>query len=747
MKHLREPAVGALFLLVPAFLLVVSACDVLLGRKVGEDGPSVPPSPTITVTGSGCSRNVTLSADHAGGTIHYTIDGSLPTADSPVYSEALTVAGYGVTKHVRAVTIAEEGVSAVAREQVRIHPDRVIPCEVEKVVGTTDAGSVDGIGDSARLHHPSGIVSDGTYWYVVDASNHLIRRIDPVTREVITVAGSGTIGSSDGIGTAASFNSPRGITTDGTHLYVADTFNALIRKVAIGSWEVTTLAGAVEGGLVDGTAEEARFDGPRGVVTDGRFVYVADTWNNAIRAIDLDSAEVTTIAGMGDRGVADGIGSDAKFNVPCGIATNGTSLFVADTYNNVIREVDIATQRVSTLQLSPELLLNTPASIAYDGTYLYVANARDNKIARIDPSAGLVGNIAGSETAGSIDGIATEAQFHGPWGLGLADGVVIVCDTDNNMIRTVSRGSQIDPNSIDPTLFVPANVAVIPQTVSTAVVRWDGAANASGYEVRRDTSPDGDFSQIVYSGTGSLFTDEGMESDTTYYYKVYALSSTGRSLGSPVVAGTAEASIVPLVGTWVRSHDAHTEEVLILSSDAFELRILTNPFIPIEFPDDLEGLEWLNEVLSQAVTTEFGVRGVVSYTSSHLTLDITHARQSIGFVPDPGWTPVRTLEEEIERLAIGAGFMDPATGEALVEQFWSTAYQRAQSGMDFSYAYTSGMSLAEYKSAATDQYIVLQHPMSVPWTSPYTVTDDTLEVTFEYLEYLHGGETVTYERP
>ena len=102
---------------------------------------------------------------------------------------------------------------------------------VTTLAGTGSSGSANGTGTSASFDEPRGITTDGTNLYVSDYSNQLIRQIVISTGVVTTVAGTGSRGSANGTGTSASFNEPRGITTDGTNLYVTDYGNHLIRKI------------------------------------------------------------------------------------------------------------------------------------------------------------------------------------------------------------------------------------------------------------------------------------------------------------------------------------------------------------------------------------------------------------------------------------------------------------------------------------------------------------------------------------
>jgi len=121
---------------------------------------------------------------------------------------------------------------------------------------------------------------------VADFDNHLIRKIVISTGAVTTLAGTGSSGSANGTGTSASFNSPHGITTDGTNLYVADMSNHLIRQIVISTGVVTTVAGTGSSGSANGTGTSASFNLPRGITTDGTNLYVAEYGNHLIRKIE-----------------------------------------------------------------------------------------------------------------------------------------------------------------------------------------------------------------------------------------------------------------------------------------------------------------------------------------------------------------------------------------------------------------------------------------------------------------------------
>jgi sugar lactone lactonase YvrE len=204
-------------------------------------------------------------------------------------------------------------------------------------------GSTDGAAATAHFFKPSGIAVDasGTL-YVSDTGNDTIRTIS-ADGVVATLAGSPEqVGSADGTGSSARFNSPLGIAVDsGGNIYVADSGNQTVRKVTP-SGTVSTLAGSPgQSGSADGTGSAARFKNPSGIAVDSAGnVYVADTGNDTVRRISPSGA-TTTVAGMAAQsGSANGFGSAATFNAPTGVVVDSSgNVFVADTGNNSMREI------------------------------------------------------------------------------------------------------------------------------------------------------------------------------------------------------------------------------------------------------------------------------------------------------------------------------------------------------------------------------------------------------------------------
>lgn len=230
------------------------------------------------------------------------------------------------------------------------NPPLNLTAAVTTLAGTGTSGSVDSnTGTDASFYLPESLTSDGINLYVADTGNNKIRKIVIATNAVTTFAGSGTQGSSDATGIAATFNFPTGITNDGTNLYVTDSINHKIRKIVISSGLVTTIAGTGFKGSTDATGTAASFDFPNGIATDGTNLYVVDTGNHLIRKVVIASGVVTTLAGSGSIGSSDGTGVTASFNYPNGIVVIGANLYVTDMGNNIVRRIVMATGVVSTI--------------------------------------------------------------------------------------------------------------------------------------------------------------------------------------------------------------------------------------------------------------------------------------------------------------------------------------------------------------------------------------------------------------
>jgi len=384
-------------------------------------------------------------------------------------------------------------------------PPPSTPYSFTTFAGAASIGSSDGNGSNARFNQPYGIAVDATgNLYVADSSNHTIRKINP-GGTVTTLAGKAGYSlpsdqistSGDGTGSAARFSGPTGLAMDAAgniyvvgsgenairkvtaagvvttfagggsanlfivpqgvaidsagNLYVADAFNHTIHKVTPGG-VVTTVAGSASGSA-DGVGTAAMFFGPRGVAIDAAGnLYVADSGNATIRKISPDGV-VTTFAGRaGVTGSADGAGTAATFNFPCGVAIDATgNLYVADSGNALIRKITAGGVVTTLAGRAGQVghadggtgvsLFFRPVALTTDQTgNIFVADASDQTVRKITP-AGTVSTVAGLspfQSAGSADGTAA-ARFFAPQGLANGPaGEIYVADTGNHTIRKIS---------------------------------------------------------------------------------------------------------------------------------------------------------------------------------------------------------------------------------------------------------------------------------------------------------------------
>lgn len=200
-------------------------------------------------------------------------------------------------------------------------------------------------------------LQDATLWIAM-AGQHQIWTLNLASQEIVVAAGSTGEGRHDAPGLAAAFAQPSGsvLSGDGHTLYIADSESSCIRAVDLRQPDlpVTTLAGGdlFEFGLRDGVGDAARFQHPLGIAWHAGFLYVADTFNHAIRRIDPHTGDVRTVAGQGEAGMLDGPGLAAHFYEPSGLSAVGNTLYVADTNNHAIRMLDVATGATTTLPLT-----------------------------------------------------------------------------------------------------------------------------------------------------------------------------------------------------------------------------------------------------------------------------------------------------------------------------------------------------------------------------------------------------------
>jgi len=310
--------------------------------------------------------------------------------------------------------------------------------------------------------------------YVAEHLGHRIRKITPAG-VVTTVAGSGVVGYVDATGTAAQFNHPEGVVvTAAGDLLVADTDNNRIRKISPAG-VVTTVAGSGESAFADGTGAAASFFFPYNVALDAAGVaYVSDESNHRVRKM-TPAGVVSTLAGSGAEGHADGVGAAAVFNYPSGIAVD-------------------------------------PSGNVYVGDYV------NSRIRRITP-AGVVTTFAGGAETDYVDGPALTARFNFAASVATdAAGNVYVGDLGNVRVRKiVSTGI----GSLDVTWTAPTSAG------STPITGYTATARAAGEPAR------------TCATTGATqCTLERLKTGVAYAVTVVATNTAGDGAPSTAASGT-----------------------------------------------------------------------------------------------------------------------------------------------------------------------------------------------------------------
>lgn len=395
------------------------------------------------------------------------------------------------------------------------------------------SGSTNGTGSAVRFRAPADVATDNNTGniYVADTENHTIRVITPAGN-VTTLAGlAGSSGSSDGLGSAARFNSPSGLAVDiFGNIYVADTENHTIRAITPAG-NVTTLAGlAGSSGSTDGSASSARFNHPSGIAADpvGN-LYVGDTGNDTIRKI-TSSGTVTTLAGTaGTAGSTDG--AEGLFSSPEGVAANVFTVYVADAGNHTIRTITptgvvatlagLAQNSGSSDGLGSMARFQYPAGLALDNqNNLYVADT-DNHTVRLVSPAGTVGTVVGlAGSSGSTDGLGSAARLFYPTGIAVdRSGSVYVADTSNDTIR---KGQPLAA----PQILTQPQAQIVPAgTTVTFSVTVSGAPPPT-YQWNKAGQP-------ISGATSSTLTLNNVQTSDASTYTVVVTNSLGSATSSP----------------------------------------------------------------------------------------------------------------------------------------------------------------------------------------------------------------------
>jgi uncharacterized protein (TIGR03437 family) len=389
--------------------------------------------------------------------------------------------------------------------------------------GTNYSGD-GGPATTAQINSAAGVALDGSgNLYIADQGNQRIRKVTAATGIIATVAGNGTSGYSGDGGPAASaqLNSPSGVAVDGNgNLYIADQNNQRIRKVSAATGVIATVAGNGTAGFSgDGSAAtSAELNWPEGVAVDGLGnLYIADTYNQRIRKVAAATGIVTTVAGSGT-GVYSGDGGPAikaELGPPSGVAVDSAgNLYIADTWNDAIRKVTAATGIITTVAgngtwgysgdggPATSAQIAWPEGVAVDGSgNLYIADTENYVIRKVPAATGVIATVAGDRSAGYGDGgPATSAQLAWPDGVAVdSSGRVYIADSAVRLL--VPQGTSPLPSA---TITQSANFFVLGQagaTFSVVLSNATGAGPTSGTVTATEIVPAG-LTLVSMSGPG-----------------------------------------------------------------------------------------------------------------------------------------------------------------------------------------------------------------------------------------------------
>lgn len=333
---------------------------------------------------------------------------------------------------------------------------------ISTLAGTGQAGFTGdgGPARTARLNQPrdSAIGPDGSI-FVADTFNNRIRRILP-NGTITTIAGNGSATyNGDGIqATSASLSWPHDVTVDSTGVvYIADSDHWRIRRVGLDG-VITTIAGTGVGGSNGdgGQATNARIAKPKTVALYGGGLYTAGP-DNKVRRIDLTTGIITTVAGTGAAGYSGdgGPARSARLNGPQRVELDSQgNLYIADTLNNVVRRVDVATGLIRTIAgvggvtgstgdggPATSARLNNPRGLTLEGDRIvYIADSGNHRVRAVDLTTGIITRVAGASAGYAGDGgAATAARLRQPRGLTVTpQGDLLVAETGNSVLRRIA---------------------------------------------------------------------------------------------------------------------------------------------------------------------------------------------------------------------------------------------------------------------------------------------------------------------
>jgi sugar lactone lactonase YvrE len=507
---------------------------------------------------------VTLTDTTPGASIYLTMDGSAPSTASQGYNGPVNVSG---TVTIKAISVSPgylPSTPVAAAYTITSPPAAVITTVAGSgAIGFSGAG---GPATSAAIGYPSGLALDRAgNFYFSDALNEVVWMVSTKTGVLNVIAGNGTAGYSGdgGPATSAQMNYPQGVAIDSAgNLYIADNGNGVIRKVAAGTGVMTTFAGNGRAGVAGngngGPAINAELDGPAGLAVDSAGnLYIADSFDNMVRMASASTGIITTFAGNGNYGFTGdgGLAASATVQQPNALAFDSKgNLYIATQGNSRIRKVAADTGIITTVAgngdpgNSGDGGLATSAEVSASGLAIDLAgnlylSSGNATVREVVASTGVIMKVAGNGYHGysGDNGSATIAEMAGPQGIGLdASGNLYIADYSNSRVRKVTFSG---------VAAAPA-FSVVPGTYTSAqtVAISDGTPGATIYYTTDESTPT--TGSPVYSGPLTVSSSETIEAIATASgYATSAVATAAYIINLPP-AVTATPAFSPAAGSY-----------------------------------------------------------------------------------------------------------------------------------------------------------------------------------------------------
>lgn len=256
-------------------------------------------------------------------------------------------------------------------------------------IGSGKSGFTNGSFAEATFSEPHGMALRGDTLYVADTRNNAIRKIDMATKTVTTAAGNGELGyyfGPDKWGVPVEPNSPWDLMIKEEMLYIANAGNHQILQMNLQTNMVMRFAGTGSEALVDGNLHDAAFNQPSGLALQNENLYIADAEASAVRCLNLQNGEVSTLLGTGlfDFGDMDGTADVALLQHLVGLTVKDNCLFLADTYNGKVKIFDLEKKKVRTLAEG----FSEPNDVEFVGDTLWVSSTNAHEVYKVNPETG-----------------------------------------------------------------------------------------------------------------------------------------------------------------------------------------------------------------------------------------------------------------------------------------------------------------------------------------------------------------------